>query len=564
MKRLTLGIIALASTLSFSAFSQTARVQVIHNSADLGAATVDVWLDNTLLLDDFDFRTASPFIDAPAGVQFTVGVAPSNSTSSGQAIATFDYTLAAGETYVLVAEGIVSASGYSPATPFDIAVYALGRESATNMANTDVLVHHGCTDAPTVDVVEIGAGAGTIVDDASYGDFSGYLELPTADYLLDVRDMTGMSTVATYEAPLSTLNLDGAAAVVVASGFLDPSMNSNGPAFGLYVALPTGGPLVALPQAASEARVQVIHNSADAGADVVDVWLDNTLLLDDFEFRTASPFITAPAAQQFTIGIAPSNSTSEAQSIATFDYTLTAGETYVLVAEGIVSATGYTPATPFDIAVYPMGREAASMAGNTDVLVHHGSTDAPTVDVVETGVGAGTIVDDASYGDFAGYLELATADYILDITDMSGMTTVASYEAPLSTLMLDDAAIVVVASGFLDPTMNSNGPAFGLYVALPAGGDLVALPVSTASLTDLENGSINVFPNPTTDMLNIEFENANYNKLQISDLNGRTLLSRSIEDSGFVAADVSSLTSGQYFVVLSGADGVQQFKFSKK
>ena len=45
-------------------------------------------------------------------------------------------------------------------------------------------------------------------------------------------------------------------------------------------------------------------------------------------------------------------------------------------------------------------------SGNVDVLVHHGSTDAPTVDVVETGVGAGTLVDDISYTEFQGYLEL--------------------------------------------------------------------------------------------------------------------------------------------------------------
>ena len=31
--------------------AQTARVQVIHNSADAAAASVDVYLDNTLLLD---------------------------------------------------------------------------------------------------------------------------------------------------------------------------------------------------------------------------------------------------------------------------------------------------------------------------------------------------------------------------------------------------------------------------------------------------------------------------------------------------------------------------------
>jgi len=51
-----------------------ARVQVIHNSADAAAAVVDVWLDDVLLLDDFAFRTASPFIDAPAGEEFTIAI----------------------------------------------------------------------------------------------------------------------------------------------------------------------------------------------------------------------------------------------------------------------------------------------------------------------------------------------------------------------------------------------------------------------------------------------------------------------------------------------------------
>jgi len=36
----------------------------------------------------------------------------------------------------------------------------------------------------------------------------------------------------------------------------------------------------------------------------------------------------------------------------------------------------------------------------------------------------------------------------------------------------------VVASGFLNPANNSNGSGFGLYVALPSGGNLVALPAA--------------------------------------------------------------------------------------
>ena len=223
----------------------TARLQVIHNSADLAAAQVDVYVNDALLLDNFAFRTATPFIDVPAGVSLSIDVAPADSTSSADGIYNLTATLAAGETYIAVANGIVSPSGYTPDQPFNIYVYGTGREAANVSTNTDVLVFHGATDAPTVDVQAVGAG--TIVDNLDYTDFAGYLELPTADYTLSVATADGSTIVASYLAPLDTLNLDGAALTVLASGFLDPAQNSDGPAFGLWVALPAGGPLVQLP-----------------------------------------------------------------------------------------------------------------------------------------------------------------------------------------------------------------------------------------------------------------------------------------------------------------------------
>ena len=234
--------------ISGISFAQTARLQVIHNSPDLAAATVDVYVNNGLLLNDFAFRTATPFIDVPAGVALSIDIAPASSTSAAESIYNLTATLADGETYIIVANGIVSSTGYSVAPNFALNVYAMGREAALNETNTDVLVNHGSPDAPTVDVVETSVPAGTVVDDISFPEFRGYLELPTADYILDIRDASGTVTVASYQAPLATLNLDGAALMVLASGFLDPSQNSNGPAFGLWVALPTGGELIPLPQ----------------------------------------------------------------------------------------------------------------------------------------------------------------------------------------------------------------------------------------------------------------------------------------------------------------------------
>jgi hypothetical protein len=531
--------------ITATGFSQTARVQVIHNSADAAAAVVDVYVDAANALNDFAFRTASPFVDLPAGVQIELSIAPGNSTSVGDAILTVPVTLTANETYIVVADGIVSGTGYNPAPPLGLQIYALGREAASDPANVDVLVHHGATDAPVVDIVETGAGAGTIVDDIAYTEFQGYLELPSADYAIEVRDATGTVTVAAYELPLAGLGLTGEALVAVASGFLDPSQNSNGPAFGVWAALPAGGALVELP--ASTARLQVIHNSADAAAEQVDVYIGGDLALNDFTFRTATPFIDFPAGVTVEIAVAPPTSTGVGDAIATFPVTLTRQETYIVVADGIVSPTGYNPPQPFGLQVYPMGREVATDASNTDVLVHHGSTDAPTVDVVETGVGAGIIVNDISYTEFQGYLELPTADYVLQINNDDNTVGVAAYSAPLATLALDGAALVTVASGFLDPTQNSNGPAFGLWVALPAGGALVELPSAPLGVEDFDTSSFVMYPNPVTNSLNIALDASNSAEFTmfITDMLGRTIASGELRSSNN-AIDVAVLVPGIY------------------
>ncbi|MEZ4793901.1 MAG: DUF4397 domain-containing protein [Flavobacteriaceae bacterium] len=299
----------------------------------------------------------------------------------------------------------------------------------------------------------------------------------------------------------------------------------------------------------SQARVQVIHNSADAAAAEVDVYLDDVLAVDNFAFRTATPFIDFPADVEVVIGIAPPNSSSASDAIATFPVTLMDGETYVVVADGIVSPTGYDPAPPFGLEVYPMGREAATTGTNTDVLVHHGSTDAPTVDVAEVGVGAGTIVDDLAYTDFQGYLELPTDDYTLEIQDASGTTAVAQFSAPLSTLGLDGAALVVVASGFLDPSNNSDGPAFGLWVALPSGGDMVELPPVPLSVQENIRNAFAVYPNPVENTLTIQgLEVGNFG-MTVIDMQGRIILTQNNINESF-QLDVSSLAQGIYNVTI--------------
>lgn len=306
--------------------------------------------------------------------------------------------------------------------------------------------------------------------------------------------------------------------------------------------------LVTVQVAISQARVNVIHNSADAAAAVVDVYLDDALAVDDFAFRTETGYIDFPAGVEVVIGIAPSTSTGAGDAIATFPVTLADGETYVVIATGIVSATGYDPAPAFGLAVYDMGRETATDPANTDVLVYHGSTDAPAVDVLETGVGAGYLVENISYSEYAGYLELPTADYVLQV-NAAGGSGVAAYGAPLSTLGLDGAALVVLASGFLDPTNNSDGPAFGLWVSTGAAGGLVELPSAPLGVDDFDTSKIVLYPNPATDIINLASEDGENYGIQIIDMLGRTLMTdEAAFERGYV--DISNFGTGIYNVVV--------------
>ena len=283
---------------------ETASVQVIHNSA---SPTVDVYIDGALAVEDFAYRTATPVLEL--GTSFTVGIAPAGDA----VIAEFPFELMDGGEYVVVATGLLGNTD----TPFDLA--AASTTFGATEGNVGLEVYHGSTDAPAVDVLADGA---VLVPNLSYGSFSGYVEVPAADYVVGVAP-TGGASIADFVAPLS--DLGGNSAVVFASGFL----SGDDPAFGLFAALPNGD-VLELPLndiVIETASVQVIHNSASP---TVDVYIDGALAVEDFAYRTATPVLELGTS--FTVGIAPAGEAV----IAEFPFELMDGGEYVVVATGLL------------------------------------------------------------------------------------------------------------------------------------------------------------------------------------------------------------------------------------
>ncbi|MBD3331217.1 DUF4397 domain-containing protein [candidate division GN15 bacterium] len=578
---ISLAIVAMALTAQAK---PTASLQVIHNAADPALDVVDIYINDELALNDFSFRDATPFLEVPANTTLNIGLAFSDSESADDIVGTIPVNLKPRRSYVAIANGVLDPSSFAGnpdgrSIGFDLYTKKNIREEARWKRFVDVIVFHGSTDAPTVDVTTPGNYWHPLVDNLTYGEFSRYRTLRAKPYTLNITPGNDPQTVvASYEADLS--GLKGGAAVVFASGFFDPPANGDGPGFGLFVALPDGT-VLELPAANQTARLQVIHNSADAAAEVVDIYVNDEIFLPGFEFRTATPFVDVPAGVDLTIGVAGPGSGGPEDIIATLPpINLTPGETYVGIANGLLNPDDWAEnpdgrSTAFQLFAADGIRESAVLPWFVRVVAFHGATDAPTVDIVpQTRWWRFPIVNNLSYGDFSNAIPLLPKKYILDVTPGDdNNTVVASFVADLKSLQ--GGAAIVFASGFLDPSANNEGPAFGLYVALPDG-TVFPLPAYTGGYAKANEGSQSLvpntfaldqnYPNPFNPSTTISFtlpERSNVT-LDVYNMLGQKVetLVNGPKQAGRheVDFDASSLASGVYFYRIESTAGSETKK----
>ena len=517
--------------------AQTAQVQIIHNSP---YPVVDIYVDGTVAIEQVAYRACTGLVELP--INTTVGIAP----TGGDVIATFPFTLASNETYVVTASGIIGNTD----TPFDLIASGLDTV-AENDQSFALKVLHGATDAPAVDIY---ANGSLLVENLSYGDYAGYLQVPADDYTIDVTAHGTMTAVASFTAPLASQG--GGSGVVYASGFLAPTTTDS--AFTLILATPSGY-TVELPSAetALTAQVQIIHNSPYP---VVDIYVDGTVAIEQVAYRACTGLVELPI--NTTVGIAPTGG----DVIATFPFTLASNETYVVTASGIIGNTD----TPFDLIA--SGLDTVAENDQSFALkVLHGATDAPAVDIYANG---SLLVENLSYGDYAGYLQVPADDYTIDVTAHGTMTAVASFTAPLASQ--GGGSGVVYASGFLAPTTTDS--AFTLILATPSG-YTVELPSAETALAVSKNGAVTPgefslkqnYPNPFNPSTQISYnlpENAMVT-INVYDLMGRSVrtLVSSNQIAGYrsVSWDATNdlgepVSAGMYVYVAQAGDYSQTKK----
>jgi hypothetical protein len=532
------------------------RLQIIHNSAAEAAAEVDVWItDNNgsvKLLSNFGYKDATPYIDAP-GI-FTVSITATGSQDTTNAVLHKNFLLNQAISYVVVAAG-------DPGTNFDLFATG-GLEIASTAGNTDVKIFHGSVGAPMIDVDEVSIPAGIIVNNLSFGEAQGFLNLAALDYNLQIKTQEGIGA-AEFVTPLSVFS--DSVLFVTASGYLDTSGSTPDNPFILLAVTPSGTVYELSPEESlTPARLQVIHNSAVPNLDFVDVYLNDEKILDNFGFRTATPFIDVPGSTEFIVDINSKTSIDNSFPIHSDSFLLESGRTYIVVASGVISfgSENYFPPIAFDLIPILDAREVSMDSDKVDVLVFHGATDVSIVDINELTVPVDELVNDIGYGMSQGYLELDPISYELEIALASSGTSVNSYNADLSSFQGE--AITILASGFLDPLINNNGASFGLWVALPEGGNLIELQslITSVEQNFIDDATIELFPNPASDFIQLNFnllESTDVN-VNVYDINGMVLKSTAYgnlqESNHNLRMNLNGLGTGLYFVTIQAGQSI--------
>ena len=556
-----LGALANGTVIKFAP-SGRARLQVIHASADTTLKSVDVYLNNELFIPDFQFLDASPFLDVLAVNNISLGIAPATSVSVADTIKSFNLVLTPNDRYVGFLRGVRDPNAFAqnPDTLTTGLAFSLKggvRPASVDSLGVEFFIAQNATDAPTVDI-RADSIATPLADNIRYGAITDYIAIPPANYRVDITSANDtLDVLAKFDRDLTVVR--GIPLVVFTAGFLNPAGNLNGEQLGLFIALPDGE-LIEFNRF-GQAGLQIIHNASDPAIAALDIYLNNRLFVNDLGFRKATPYLPTIADTLSVLSVAPSTSLSAAEAILTTNIPMIEDSLYIAVLNGLLTPATFAPNpdsvnTTLSVFIKSNGiREEAQDTTNAtvDILMIQGIPDLPTSDFVT--LDRGTIVDNAMYGTVTDYISLPAVDYLIFLTGRDNVADLlARFELDLSEMESD--AIVVLTSGFIQPSLNQNGPSIDMIAVTGQGVVRTfnkVLSVDGPSVVPLVFALHQNYPNPFNPSTTIRFSlpTPELVSLKIFDIRGRlvsVLADRKMPAGEYaIDFDARSLASGRYF-----------------
>lgn len=262
-------------------------------------------------------------------------------------------------------------------------------------------VVHASPDAPAVDVWVKGLSA-PIVRGAKYGDASPYLEVPAGTYTIELRAAPSQVSDPVAFSVEGVAIPKGAKITAIAAGFLA----SKDPADAFRI-LPLAEQFAA---AGDQARVRIVHASADAPTVGIDVGNDDPKapeIASLGRFADTGPAgVALPAGQAAQVGIVAGG----ARVTAFTTPALPAGGELFVIATGRLGSVPQASDAFSLLAIGPSGA-IGFVRQNPIVYALHASPDAPSVDIF---AGSAELADSLAFGGLSAPIQVPPGSYTLD------------------------------------------------------------------------------------------------------------------------------------------------------
>lgn len=491
-----------------------AMMQIINNSADLNFPSgFDIYFNGGRAVNNLRFRNATPFFGLPGDATVTIEI---KNATGGLTIRSTALTVEPGRNYLLMITGVVNTAQYdrnpdNEPTDLAITINPNIRLFPSQLGVGEFVFVHGITDGPRADM-EI-SDLPTSISGVTFGEMTGYHAISEFNVLMEMVASSGdLPTYVGHRVEIPFVL--GRTFVLYAGGFLRPERNRLGEPAQLMMAL-TDGAIVRLrfrDVASEAARLQLIHASADPAFETADLYVDFALVGDDAPYRSGTPFLDIPAGRTVTVSVAPPESEGVEDAVASFKMQYDEGTSYAGIVKGVGGSGSFASnpegkSTDLDLHVIEDALEAGLDGTRLTVMAANELTDAPSATVtVESTQQLAQSIGFGEHGDY-GIVQAATRFVEVDRTS-DGTRIGASY---IDFANVAGRAGILVATGFVDPTANEDGPAFSTFLILDDG-TAVQAGVNIVNAEDEAPeipGALAVhgnFPNPFAELTNVVFD----------------------------------------------------------
>lgn len=458
-------IVALAfAVCAATAHGQTSKVQFIHNCVDNSIGSIDVWVNGQLWANDLNVHQAT-------SLQTTADTAVWSIREAGDSSIvhySWNVQFPVNSKHVFTFQGNLDSSSFTPFLPLEVHQYEGAIEQSSSTSSIDVIFLHGTSDLTSIEIAETQLFQLTAFNDLSYGSYSGYIPLFTADYGWSVIRETDSSLVAEFALPVSALNWAGKAITLVTSGYVNQSQNNGGESFGMWATTSAGGDMVKLEPLRwnINSEVQFVHNASLPNSASIEIICDGILWQENIITHDATAFTAFPSGKEVEVCINSILSNGLTDTIWCDTLQLLSGQNYQLICYG-----DETPSLTPQLYKRSWSPGNPISPDSIEISFFNGSASWPLLSIHASDAIGLPIIENVSFANLSNSVVLPNEETEWDLSSQGD--SLVRLRAPFGSTVYSQQSITVLS--FADTSLNIPS----LWLCHPNGGPMIRLEVVT-------------------------------------------------------------------------------------